>query len=71
LNLIIRGANSAVYRENGETFIDMGDLLFCLTRRERVRLMLMIERYNEEEQWAKLKPRPSRLSTVAPRDKSP
>jgi hypothetical protein len=71
MRLIIRGANTAVTRQSGETLIDMADLLMCMTRRERLKIMAMIERFNEEEQWARLKPRPSRLSTVAPRDESP
>jgi hypothetical protein len=69
--MIIRGANGAVTRQGGETVIDMAELLACMTRRQRVQLISMVERYNQEEQWAKLKPRPSRLSTVAPRDESP
>ena len=69
--MIIRGANGAVTRQGGETVIDMGELLACMTRRERVRLISMIERYNTEEQWARLKPRPSSLAPVTPRDKSP
>jgi hypothetical protein len=69
--MIIRGANTAVTRHGGETTIDMVELMTCLTRRERLKVMTMIERFNEEEQWARLKPRPSRLSPVAPRDERP
>lgn len=69
--MIIRGANSAVTRQGGETMIDMDDLLFCMTRRERVGLILMIARYNEDEQRARLKPRgpSSRSAAITPRDK--
>jgi hypothetical protein len=69
--MIIRGANTAVTRQGGETLIDMAELLTCLSRRERLRVAAMIERYNEEEQWARLKPRPSKSAPIAPRDKSP
>lgn len=69
--MIIRGANGAVTRQSGETVIDMAELLGCMTRRERVRLLSMVERYNTDEQWARLKPRPSSLAPVAPRDKDP
>ena len=69
--LIIRGANTAVTRNGGETVIDMAELMTCLTRRERLKVAAMIERFNEEEQWARLKPRPSKSAPIAPRDKSP
>lgn len=70
--MIIRGVNAAVTREGGCTVLDMAELMHLLSRRERQRLIAMCERYNRDEQWAKLKPRPSRSAAVlGPRDKAP
>ena len=68
----IKGVNAAVERHGGATVLDLEELLHLLSRRERIRLIAMCERYNRDEQWAKLKPRPSRSAAIlGPRDKAP
>ncbi len=56
--MFIKGANTAVTRENGQTIIDAMELLECMTRRERIALAKMIDFFNEEEKRAGVKPRP-------------
>lgn len=62
--MIARGVNSAVTRKGGETLLDVVELLKCLTRSERIRLIKMIEHHNEEEKRAQLKPRPKKITCV-------
>ena len=48
--LIIRGANSAITREDGCTVLDLHELLPLMTRRERIKLIRMLEAFNTAEQ---------------------
>lgn len=65
----IKGVNAAVERHGGATVLDMAELLHLLTRAERIRLIAMCHRYNEDEQRARLKPRGPRSAAITPRDK--
>lgn len=53
--MIIRGYNPAVTRRQGETIIDAAEMLTCMSRSERLRLIRMIEAYNEAEKKAQFK----------------
>lgn len=69
--MLIRGANSAITRENGATVLDVAELLHLLSRSERLRLIRMCERYNDDEQRAKLTPRPPKSTPITPRNERP
>lgn len=55
--MIIRGANSAITREEGCALLDMRQLMHLLTRRERLTLIRMLEAYNEDEKRATISAR--------------
>jgi len=59
--MIIRGANSAVTRRSGETIIDMQELLFCMTRRERLAFVNVIDYFNETEKQSQMEQKPTKM----------
>ena len=47
--MIIKGANAAITRDGSCTILDLRELMHLMTRRERLTLIALAERYNATE----------------------